>query len=130
MMKKAESFVVVDPAGKPALSNFRVIEHFGGRATLVEVLIATGRTHQIRVHAAHAGHPIAGDDRYGDEAFNAGMSSLGLQRLFLHAQAVEFVWPGSEEIFAVSAPLPEELSVTLDSLSPSGAGRAGSSRGS
>ncbi len=125
-----ESFVVVDPAGKPALSNFRVIEHFGGRATLVEVLIATGRTHQIRVHAAHAGHPIAGDDRYGDEAFNAGMSSLGLQRLFLHAQAVEFVWPGSEEIFAVSAPLPEELSVTLDSLSPSAAGRAGSSRGS
>ena len=118
-----ESFVRVDPAGKSAHSRFRVVEHFRKRATLVEVLIGTGRTHQIRVHAAHAGHPLAGDERYGRRAFNTEMSALGLQRIFLHAHALEFVWPDSEEVFAVSTPLPPELSVILDALGSSAGAR-------
>jgi len=126
--RAGESHVRVDPAGKEALTSFRVVDHFDARATLMEVLIATGRTHQIRVHAAHMGHPIAGDDRYGDGAFNARLAALGLHRLFLHAHAVEFVWPDSEEVFAVSAPLPEELSVVLDALSRPARGRADRSR--
>ena len=117
--RRGDSLVRVDPAGKPARSRFRVVEHYGTRATLVDVSIDTGRTHQIRVHAAHAGYPLAGDERYGDKAFNTAMSSLGLERMFLHAHALTFVWPGGEEVFAVSAPLPRELSATLDELDSS-----------
>ena len=65
--------------------------------------------HQIRVHAAHMGHPIAGDERYGDDAFNSALSSRGLRRIFLHAHAVGFAWPDSGDELMVSAPLPEEL---------------------
>ena len=117
--RRGENLVQVDPAGKSALSRFRVVEHYGTRATLMEVAIDTGRTHQIRVHAAHAGHPVAGDERYGGREFNAAMSSLGLKRMFLHAHALTFVWPGGEEVFAVSAPLPRELSTILDTLESS-----------
>lgn len=122
-----ESYVQVDPAGKAALSTFRVVDQFGAQATLMEIMIATGRTHQIRAHAAHAGHAIAGDERYGDASFNASLASLGLRRLFLHAHALEFVWPDSEEVFAVSAPLPAELSAVLDALNRPG-GRGGPRR--
>ena len=101
--------VRVDARGKPAESRFRVVEFYGGDATLVEVTIPTGRTHQIRVHAAHMGHAIAGDPRYGDAAFNERMRGLGLGRMFLHAHAIGFTWPGSEEPFMVSSPLPDDL---------------------
>jgi 23S rRNA pseudouridine955/2504/2580 synthase len=123
-----EAYVQVDSAGKTARSSFRVVDQFGSRATLMEIVIATGRTHQIRVHAAHAGHPIAGDERYGDASFNASLASLGLRRPFLHAHAVEFVWPDSEEVFAVSAPLPAELSAVLDVLRRQPRGRGGPRR--
>jgi 23S rRNA pseudouridine955/2504/2580 synthase len=105
-----------DPDGKPALSVFRLVNLYGRRASLVEIRIETGRTHQIRVHAAYSGHPIAGDERYGDAAFNAECAALGLKRMFLHAQLIEFVWPDSDEEFIVSAPLPEELNRFLDCL--------------
>ena len=118
----------MDPTGKTALTSFRVVDHFGTQATLMEVLIVTGRTHQIRVHAANAGHPIGGDDRYGDAAFNASLAALGLHRLFLHAHAVQFVWPEREEVFSVSVPLPEELSAVLDALNPRQRGQAGRRR--
>lgn len=106
----------VDESGKPARSRFRLVDGFGGFASLVEVTILTGRTHQIRVHAAAAGHPIAGDDRYGDREFNARAEARGLRRMFLHAQLVEFVWPDSDEEFVVSAPLPEDLKQFLDAI--------------
>jgi len=105
-----------DPEGKPASSRFRLVDQFGGKASLVEVEIGTGRTHQIRVHAAAMGHPVAGDDRYGDIEFNADCEKLGLKRMFLHAQLIEFVWPDSEEECVLSAPLPPELSGFLDRL--------------
>jgi 23S rRNA pseudouridine955/2504/2580 synthase len=105
-----------DRDGKAAVSEFRLVELYGRLASLVEVEIQTGRTHQIRVHAAHAGHPIAGDDRYGDRDFNAECAALGLKRMFLHAQLIEFVWPDSDEEFVVSAPLPPELNDFLGRL--------------
>jgi len=108
--------VRTDVDGKAALSRFRLVNHFGTLASLLEVEIMTGRTHQIRVHAASVGHPIAGDERYGDREFNARCERLGLKRLFLHAQLLQFVWPDSDEEFVVSAPLPEELRNVLDQL--------------
>jgi 23S rRNA pseudouridine955/2504/2580 synthase len=105
-----------DAAGKPSVSVFRLVDQFGSRASLVEVEIRTGRTHQIRVHAASAGHPVAGDDRYGDADFNSACEDMGLRRIFLHAHFVEFVWPESGEDFVVSAPLPDELNEFLDRL--------------
>jgi len=117
-----EVIVRVDEAGKPAASRFRRVDAFGSVASLVEVSIATGRTHQIRVHAVHAGHPIAGDDRYGDPDFNETMAGYGLRRMFLHAAAVSFDWPGTGTPFAVSAPLPEELKTVLQALGSRGRG--------
>ncbi|HTX24949.1 MAG TPA: RluA family pseudouridine synthase [Steroidobacteraceae bacterium] len=111
-----ERTVKVHPTGKPAVSEFRPVQFFGKIATLVEVDLHTGRTHQIRVHAAHAGHPIAGDEKYGDEAFNLRMRDLGLRRPFLHAHRVGFAWPSGEE-FNANAPLPADLRSVLERLS-------------
>jgi 23S rRNA pseudouridine955/2504/2580 synthase len=66
------------------------------------------------VHAAELGHPIAGDDRYGDRDFNRRLQRDGLKRRFLHAQSVSFEWPDSGAVFAVSAPMPTELRQFLD----------------
>ena len=111
-------------AAKPALTEFRLIEHYGARASLLEATLHTGRTHQIRVHAAHAGHPIAGDDKYGDPSLNAQLRALGLRRMFLHAHTCSFVWPDSGAEQSFSAPLPAELRGLLERLSPvAGGGR-------
>ena len=100
-----ERTVRADAGGKQARTEFRLVEQFGARASLLEATLHTGRTHQIRVHAAHCGHPVAGDDKYGDAEFNAGMRELGLGRMFLHAHSCAFAWPGGSEV-ALSAPLP------------------------
>jgi 23S rRNA pseudouridine955/2504/2580 synthase len=110
-----ERTVRVHPEGKAAVSEFRPVQFFGNKATLVEVALHTGRTHQIRVHAAHAGHPIAGDEKYGDEEFNRRMRELGLRRLFLHAHRVGFEWPQGGD-FSASAPLPADLRTVLEQL--------------
>jgi 23S rRNA pseudouridine955/2504/2580 synthase len=112
----ARARIRVDPAGKPSVSEFRLIERLGVEAALVEVGIATGRTHQIRVHAAHLGHPVAGDERYGSDEFNARLARAGLKRLFLHAHRLEFEWPDGSEVCSFSSPLPEELKRVLDRL--------------
>jgi 23S rRNA pseudouridine955/2504/2580 synthase len=119
-----ERTVKAHASGKEALSDFRPIQWFGKKATLVEVSLHTGRTHQIRVHAAHAGSPVAGDEKYGDEVFNAEMRTLGLDRMFLHAASVSFDWPRGGA-FSASAPLPAELSKVIDALSAMGRDRAG-----
>jgi len=110
-----ERTVRVDASGKASLSEFRPVQFFGRRATVMEVSLLTGRTHQIRVHAAHAGHPVAGDEKYGDEAFNAEMRTLGLNRMFLHASSVSFEWPEGGQ-FSVNTPLPPELAAVIDKL--------------
>jgi 23S rRNA pseudouridine955/2504/2580 synthase len=111
-----ESRVRVATGGKAARSSFRLLEAIGRTASLLEVSIATGRTHQIRVHAAHLGHPVAGDDRYGDPEFNDAMQRFGLRRMFLHSHSVGFVWPESGEEFSISVPLPRELEAVLMAL--------------
>ncbi|MEM9385787.1 MAG: RluA family pseudouridine synthase [Pseudomonadota bacterium] len=107
-----ERWVSVDKAGKAARTRFRPIQLFG-RWSLLEAELETGRTHQIRVHAAHAGHPLAGDPRYGDEEAGA---PPGLERMFLHAHSVAFDWPDSGEPFHMSAPLDDALRGTIDRL--------------
>ncbi len=111
-----EARVKVDEAGKEARSSFRVLDRLGKTASLLEVSIDTGRTHQIRVHAAHAGHPVAGDERYGDKDFNEHLKAFGLQRIFLHAHSLSFDWPDTGEPFNASAPLPDELKSVLTAL--------------
>jgi 23S rRNA pseudouridine955/2504/2580 synthase len=112
-----ERHVQVNAAGKPSLSHFRVLERRGGHS-YCEVRIETGRTHQIRVHAQHIGHPIAGDDKYGDEAVNKRLrEQVGLKRLFLHAASLEFALDGGRAPYVLSAPLAPELIDVLDRLS-------------
>ena len=111
-----ERTVRADASGKPSISEFRPVQFFGKLATLLEVALHTGRTHQIRVHATYAGHPVAGDEKYGDADFNARMRDLGLTRMFLHAHSMSFDWPQGGGLFSASAPLPPELATFLDRL--------------
>ncbi len=114
-----ERHVTVDDSGKYALSIFRPVE-ISREATLVEVKIGTGRTHQIRVHATAMGHPIAGDTKYGDEVWNRDCGKLGLKRLFLHATALTFDHPRTGESVLVNAPLPTDLAVTMERIMQGG----------
>lgn len=111
-----ERHVQVSPNGKPSLSHFRALERRGGQS-YCEVRIETGRTHQIRVHARHIGHPIAGDDKYGDEAANKRLrEQVGLKRLFLHASTLEFALDGGKAPYLLNAPLASDLMDVLDRL--------------
>lgn len=112
-----ERTVKVAAGGKAATSDFRPVQGFGKLASLLEVSILTGRTHQIRVHAAYAGHPVAGDPKYGDREFNEDMREHGLDRMFLHASSISFLWPDRGTEFSVNAPLPPELARVIDVLS-------------
>jgi 23S rRNA pseudouridine955/2504/2580 synthase len=113
-----ERHVRVAAAGKASVSVFKPVQFFGALATLMEVGIPTGRTHQIRVHASYAGHPLLGDDKYGDRERNAELKRLGLKRTFLHAQSVAFDWPSTSVPFHVSCPLPPELAAVIDAITP------------
>lgn len=113
-LRGGERMVEVDDEGKDAVTKFRVMERFA-QATLVEAQPVTGRTHQIRVHALHAGHPIAGDDKYGDAEFDRGLKGRGLSRLFLHAARIELPRSGQKPL-TVEAPLPAELVKVLAAL--------------
>jgi 23S rRNA pseudouridine955/2504/2580 synthase len=116
--RQGERHVRVAAAGKDSVSLFKPVQFFGSLATLMQVDIPTGRTHQIRVHAAYAGHPLLGDDKYGDRERNAELKRLGLKRIFLHAQSLAFDWPGSGVPFHASAPLPADLAAVLDAIAP------------
>lgn len=100
--------VEVRREGKSAQSLFRTLNIFQG-ASFMEVKLLTGRTHQIRVHAKHVDHPIAGDDRYGDNEFNKLVKGMGLKRMFLHARSIDFILPSTQKKIAVTAPLDQEL---------------------
>ncbi len=119
-LQGGERMVRVDARGKLAVSVFEPVERFASFATLARVDIETGRTHQIRVHAQHMGHPLAGDDKYGDTDFNRLMKSMGLTRLFLHAEQLELLHPVTECTLRVDAPLPEDLSGVLERLREGG----------
>lgn len=111
-----ERVVKVHAQGQEAISTFTPIAHYGKVASLMSVSIGTGRTHQIRVHAAHAGYPIAFDEKYGDREKDAKLKPFGLQRMFLHAHSLEFARPGAQEPFQITAELPEELRAVIDRL--------------
>lgn len=112
-----ERMVRVEADGKPSRSRFSEVERYSG-ASLVDVALDTGRTHQIRVHAQHAGHPLAGDEKYGDREFNRRMRETGLKRLFLHA--VRFEFSLGDRNYSFSAPLAPDLALTLDALQQPG----------
>jgi 23S rRNA pseudouridine955/2504/2580 synthase len=112
-----ERHVQVHGDGKPSLSHFRMLERRGGHS-YCEVRIETGRTHQIRVHARHIGHPVAGDPKYGDEDANRRLrEQAGLKRLFLHAASLEFALDDGATPYVLDAPLPDDLRNVLDRLS-------------
>ena len=97
-----------DPDGMRSITLVKVAQRLQG-CTLLEVTIKTGRTHQIRVHLASHGHPIAGDDKYGDFEWNKALQKQGLKRMFLHAWRLQFNHPASGERVALQAELPPEL---------------------
>ena len=111
-----ERHVQVNAIGKESVSHFNVLERRSGHS-YCEVRIETGRTHQIRVHAQHIGHPVAGDDKYGDEAVNKRLrEQAGLKRLFLHAASLEFALDGGNAPYLLNAPLADDLAAALDRL--------------
>ena len=114
-LQSGERMVKVAADGKPALTEFRVVQRFDG-ATLVEARPITGRTHQIRVHAQLAGHPLVADDKYTSEADNQIFRARGFRRLCLHAASLTVCLPGEREPRRFEAPLPDDIAVPLSSL--------------
>lgn len=110
-----EGKVRLDDYGKTALSEFTAVKVFRD-ATRVKVRTGTGRTHQIRVHAASLGHPLAGDGKYGDREFNRKMRLLGLKRMFLHAAKISVPELKATGEYRFGAPLPADLKVVLKRL--------------
>lgn len=110
--KSGERMVCISPSGKEAETLFRRLETFA-EATLVEASPKTGRTHQIRVHALSLGHPIVGDERYGQDDVNKHFRHKGYKRMFLHAQTLRFQHPVTGVAMVVTAPLPPQLNNLL-----------------
>lgn len=105
-------------AGKEAVTRYKVTEEFReAPASLVQLDLLTGRTHQIRTHMQTIGHPLLGDDRYGDFAKNRAFGKkYGLKRQFLHAARLVFHHPRTGESKVIEAPLPKDLAKTLSLL--------------
>jgi 23S rRNA pseudouridine955/2504/2580 synthase len=117
-LRSGERMVEIDQEGRESQTEFKLLAAFAA-ASLLEARLRTGRTHQIRVHAAAVGHPLAGDDKYGDRDFNAAMRAAGLRRIFLHAHAIAFRHPRNGRMVRVVCPLPESLQGVLDHLAKS-----------
>jgi 23S rRNA pseudouridine955/2504/2580 synthase len=115
ILQSGERMVRVHAEGKPSTTIFSHLQTYT-YATLLEVLLKTGRTHQIRVHAAHLGHPVACDEKYGDREFNKIIRKLGLSRIFLHAYSLDFVLPKTQERIKITAPLDKDLVECLKAL--------------
>lgn len=106
-----------DPDGMRSITLVKVAQRIPAPAgvafeagfSLLEVTIKTGRTHQIRVHLSHAGHPIVGDDKYGDFELNRQLARLGFKRMFLHAWRLQLTHPVSGTAMQLQAELPPEL---------------------
>ena len=111
LVKVAQRIVLASASGARQVLGF----------TLLEATIKTGRTHQIRVHLASQGHPVAGDDKYGDFDLNKALVKHGLRRMFLHAWRLQFDHPGTSERMTLLAELPDDLKVFIDHASPASA---------
>ncbi len=121
--REGERRVRVDAEqGREAQTVFRRLAAWPRRdvpVALLEAELLTGRTHQIRVHLAHIGHPLAGDDKYGDFAWNKVLAREGLRRMFLHAKRLAFTHPATGEPAVFEAPTPVELDTFVGTLGPS-----------
>lgn len=114
-LASGERMVRVSGHGKPARTGFQVKARYHGY-TLMEASPYTGRTHQIRVHALHAGYPLVGDEKYASREANQQAAGDGFRRLCLHAASLTFPLPGTGEPVRVEAPLPADLAVPLSQL--------------
>jgi 23S rRNA pseudouridine955/2504/2580 synthase len=115
-LENGERFTEVDDEdGKPSRSRFSPQARYRD-ATLCEVQIFSGRTHQIRVHALALGHPVAGDRKYGERGFDKAVRDKGLKRMFLHSHLLKFAGDGAFPKLIVSAPMPDELRDVLGRL--------------
>ena len=110
---KGERRVSVREDGMAAVTRVKRLQA-NDRFSLLEVSLLTGRTHQIRVHLAHAGHPVLGDDKYGDFELNHKLEKEGVRRLFLHASRLAFAHPLTKEGIALQSPLPAEIKRFVD----------------
>lgn len=115
LLTSGERIVRVDVEGKNAVTHFKIRSTLAS-STLLEVALETGRTHQIRVHCQFSGHPLAGDDKYGDDVFNKELKGSGLNRLFLHACYLRFKHPISGDWVEVEAETPSDLLSVLSAL--------------
>ena len=115
LLQGGERMVKVSSTGKEARSQFTPVQRFATDA-LMDIRIYTGRTHQIRVHAAHIGHPVAGDEKYGDREANKRLKTVGLRRMFLHAARLAFDHPETGKRLDLSAPMDVELRAVLENL--------------
>ncbi len=106
-----------DPDGMRSITLVKVSERLQA-CTLLEVTIKTGRTHQIRVHLASQGHPIAGDDKYGDFEWNKALNKQGLKRMFLHAWRLQFTHPVTGKRIELKSALPPELQLFTNHVKP------------
>ncbi|MDP2562220.1 23S rRNA pseudouridine(955/2504/2580) synthase RluC [Psychrobium sp. 1_MG-2023] len=114
-LQSGERIVRVNPEGKESYTKFKIVQRFEN-CTLVQASPVTGRTHQIRVHTLHTGHPIAGDDKYGDRQFDSEMKKSGLNRLFLHSASLRFFHPNEETTMFFEAPMDDSLKATVAAL--------------
>ncbi|MBU6468300.1 MAG: RluA family pseudouridine synthase [Betaproteobacteria bacterium] len=113
-----ERQVKVNHQGQEAITKIQTIKHYS-EGSFLKVNLITGRTHQIRVHLSHIGHPLAGDDKYGDFVWNRELQrTLHLKRLFLHATSLSFIHPIHQEKVHFEAPLSEDLQRFIDQLHP------------
>ncbi len=117
VLASGERRVAVDTEGAQSHTIFE-LQQAWRRFSLLRAELKTGRTHQIRVHLAHLGYPIAGDDKYGDFGLNKDLAHAGLKRMFLHASCVSFKHPGTAATLTLEAPLPDELQNFLQTLDP------------
>ena len=108
-----ERRVAVKEGGMAAATRVKLLKSAPG-FSLLEVRLLTGRTHQIRVHLAHAGHPVLGDDKYGDFALNRELVKTGVKRLFLHAASLAFDHPVTGETLRLQSPLPPDMQAFID----------------
>jgi 23S rRNA pseudouridine955/2504/2580 synthase len=106
--REGETRVSVSDDGQEAETVFHLVER-SPDFSLLEAELLTGRTHQIRVHLAHLGHPVLGDDKYGDFDLNHRLRKEGLKRMFLHAAKLSFDHPATGERLELAAPLPKDL---------------------
>ena len=110
---QGERRVAVREDGQSAVTRVKALQAKDS-ASLLELRLMTGRTHQIRVHLAHAGHPVLGDDKYGDFELNKVLAKEGVKRLFLHACKLSLQHPLSDAALAFKSPIPKEMKAFLD----------------